>query len=218
MMGVDLQDYRQPPPSPVPFGKRRFLVAINSNRWAYHPHSQYRFRKRVFRFFEEQLGGEFELYGHGWNAPCVFYERWFGHPVFPSYRGVIAGDYDAKIPVLGQYRFVLCAENSARAPGYVSEKLVDAFCARCVPIYNGWTGYRQRVPPECLIDMRDFPRLEDLLAFLRGIDAEKHRTYLDAIESFLHSRAAGSFRDENLHRILHGRFYEGRPPSAGLLD
>jgi hypothetical protein len=218
MMGVDLNDYLNPHGPTVPFHARRFLVAINSNRWAYHPHSQYNFRKRCFTFFEKNIGDEFDLYGYGWNQPSIFYERWTGYPVFQCYRGVIQGEYDSKIPVFNRYRFSLCVENTVTDPGYVSEKLIDMFCGRCVPVYYGWEGASSRVPKECFINLRDFPTLDDLLAFLRGIDAKRYGEYLDAIHAFLRSPDAKSFRDENLYRIFFNRLYEGRDPSAGLLD
>jgi hypothetical protein len=218
MMGVDLHDYRQRSSPASGFDNRRLLVAVNSNRWAYHPHSQYVFRKRVFRFLETHAADQFDLYGYGWNAPSVPYERLTGYPRFACYRGAIGGDYDSKIPVLGRYRFALCIENTARDPGYVSEKPIDTMCARCVPVYHGWEGVTTRIPPDCFVNMQDFRDLADLLAFLRSVDVTRHERYLSAIDAFLNSRAAESFRDENLYRILHGRLYGDRPASAGLLE
>nr|WP_272916661.1 glycosyltransferase family 10 [Helicobacter saguini] len=46
-----------------------------------------------------------------------------------------------KIEWLKDYKFNLCFENSSY-PGYLTEKLFDAFAAGCVPIYWGDTSLR----------------------------------------------------------------------------
>ena len=43
---------------------------------------------------------------------------------------------DNKAEYLKQFRFNICPENS-NYPGYVTEKLFDAFASDCIPIYNG---------------------------------------------------------------------------------
>ena len=49
------------------------------------------------------------------------------------------GDYQSKITFLKQYKFVVCFENSSSRgqEGYVTEKLVDAMLAGCIPLYWG---------------------------------------------------------------------------------
>jgi len=42
----------------------------------------------------------------------------------------------SKASVLGDYKFCLCPENGLH-PGYVTEKLFDAYAAGCVPLYYG---------------------------------------------------------------------------------
>jgi hypothetical protein len=48
--------------------------------------------------------------------------------------------HDDKNAYLSQFRFNICPENMD-APGYVTEKLFDAFRAGCIPIYHGNRNY-----------------------------------------------------------------------------
>lgn len=57
------------------------------------------------------------------------------------WKNNIGGNVDDKIEWLKSYKFNLCFENSSY-PGYLTEKLFDAFLAGCVPIYWGDTSLR----------------------------------------------------------------------------
>jgi hypothetical protein len=47
------------------------------------------------------------------------------------------GFHDGAVGVLAPYKFAVAFEHSPRAPGYVTEKLVNAMLAGAVPIYDG---------------------------------------------------------------------------------
>ena len=53
----------------------------------------------------------------------------------------IGGPVTDKIAWLKNYKFNICFENSSY-PGYLTEKLFDAFAAGCIPIYWGDTSLR----------------------------------------------------------------------------
>lgn len=55
---------------------------------------------------------------------------------------------DDKIEWLKSYKFNICFENGS-SPGYLTEKLFDAFMGGCVPIYWGDTSLRCKVDNEC---------------------------------------------------------------------
>ncbi len=57
------------------------------------------------------------------------------------WKNNIGGNIANKIEWLQSYKFNLCFENSSY-PGYLTEKLFDAFAAGCVPIYWGDTSLR----------------------------------------------------------------------------
>ena len=81
-----------------------------------HPQEHYQIRLRMARKWTKKV----DVFGGAWPKDL------------PSWRGK-CGD---KIAVASRYRFALVMENQ-RQPGYVSEKLLDAFAAGAIPIYWG---------------------------------------------------------------------------------
>ncbi|MEO5367545.1 MAG: glycosyltransferase family 10 [Magnetococcus sp. WYHC-3] len=205
--GVDLNCYREAPSTALPFDQRKMLVAIHRNRWGYMPQSAFALRARLFAFFDSHCPEEFDLYGGGWNAPAVFYQKWFGFHHFQTYRGGFPYTFEAKIPVMGKYRFALCIENNPNEPGYISEKMLDCLCARCVPVYYGTPDVRERIPEDCFIDFRKFRSLDELLRFLRAMDADRHRAYIEAADRFLQSEQAQFFTNEHLRQTVYAALY-----------
>lgn len=212
VLGNMLQ-YRTPPFRVPPFAEKKLVIGINSNRWAYMPTSTYSMRRAYFRFFEQRYPGQFDLYGHGWNRPCVFYERWFGHPRFESYRGEIPEDIVSKIEIMSRYRFHLCIENNINEPGYVSEKMTDCFCARCVPLYMGWRHADRYIPRECFIDLRDFDSIESVCRFMESMGPDQYQRYLEAIERFMNSERAEYFTNANAFRTILRTLFPARAGS-----
>ena len=209
--GVDLNFYRESPMSALPFEHRKLLVAIHRNRWGYMPQSTFALRTRIFEFFDRHAPEDFDLFGAGWNAPRIFYEKWTGFRKFQTYRGGFQYTFDSKIPVMGKYRFALCIENNLNEPGYISEKIIDCLCARCVPVYYGTPGVQEQIPSDCFVDFRAFRNLNDLLQHLRSMPARQHRTYLEAADRFLQSQQAQFFTDEHLRQVVFQTLY---PSSA----
>ncbi len=215
VLGNMLQ-YRTPPFPAVPFEKKKMLIAINSNRWAYMPSSTYSIRKTYFRFLEQHYPEQFDLYGHGWNKPSVFYERWLGFPHFSSYKESIPEDIVSKIELLSRYRFHLCIENNINEPGYISEKMTDCFCARCVPLYMGWKETPRYIPEACFINLRNFTSMPALFSFISSMDAQRYQTYMDAIERFIQSPRADYFTNVNAFRTIFKTLFPDAPCAAPL--
>ena len=57
------------------------------------------------------------------------------------HKNNIGGNVDDKIEWLKYYKFNICFENGSY-PGYLTEKLFDAFMSGCIPIYWGDTSLR----------------------------------------------------------------------------
>ena len=200
----DLDASRIPRFNSPPFNDKKLLIAINSNRWSYMPQSTYSLRIKYYQYFDRHYPDHFDLYGVGWNQPCVFYEKWFGFPRLNTFRRP-THSYAEKPELLSRYRFTLCIENNITQPGYISEKITDSFCARCVPVYCGWQGINNLIPRDAWIDMRDFRTPADLGAFLAGMDAATHQRYLDAIDRFIQSDAARFFTPANFFGTIATR-------------
>ena len=185
-VGAEPSKYASNPFAHVKFRDKKLLVAVSRNRWSYMPYSTYRKRVAAYRYFTEATPSDFDLYGSGWSKE-----------EFPSYRGGIYEDWDSKVATLSKYRFALCFENNASQPGYISEKILDCFCARCVPIYYGSKGIEKRIPRDCFIDLRDFRDLDALRCAICSMTEEEHARHLLAIDCFLQSEACSFFSTEH---------------------
>lgn len=91
-------------------------------------------------------------------------------------RNDAANWLESKRRFLGQYKFNIAFENSA-APGYITEKLTDAYLGNTVPIYWGSDGDTAHYPKESMICANDYPTLEALIARIREVD-ENDELYL----------------------------------------
>ena len=200
----DMDEYRTPRFAAIPFAEKKLVIAINSNRWSYMPQSSYALRIKYYQYFDRAYPEQFDLYGVGWNQPCIFYEKWLGFPHFKTFRRP-TNSYTEKPELLSRYRFTLCIENNPSQPGYISEKITDSFCARCVPVYYGWQGINNLIPRDTWIDMRDFKTPATLGAFLAGMAPTTHQRYLEAIDRFIQSDAARFFTPANFFGTIATR-------------
>ena len=67
------------------------------------------------------------------------------------------------------YKFVICCENQ-RAPGYVTEKIINAMLAHAIPIYWGAQDISTYFNPRSFIDVGSFASRNDAIDFIRQID------------------------------------------------
>lgn len=189
-VGAEPSKYRDNPLQ-IDFSQKKFLIAVSRNCKSYMPQSTYRTRAKAYKFFADHLSDEFDLFGYGWSADTV-----------SSYRGPIAGEWDDKVSAMANYKFAVCFENNASQPGYISEKILDCLCARCVPIYYGSLGIEKRIPKDCYIDFRDFNSFTKVLEFIKGLSAKDYSKYLSAIDRFMHSDALDFFSTDHLYSAI----------------
>ena len=78
-----------------------------------------------------------------------------------------------------KHKFSLCFENGAHS-GYTTEKLVQAFAARTVPIYWGDPNVGKVFNKKAFVDASDFRSMEELIARIRQID-EDDELYLSML-------------------------------------
>lgn len=81
----------------------------------------------------------------------------------------------AKRRFMADCRFSLAVENSAH-PGYVTEKIADAFLARTVPVYWGDPLVAQEFNPASFVNVRDFASHAELADFVMELDRNEERT------------------------------------------
>lgn len=75
----------------------------------------------------------------------------------------------SKIEFLSKYKFNIAFENSS-TPGYITEKLMDAYLANTVPIYFGSAGNISPFPKESIIYVNDYDDFDSLIAKIKEID------------------------------------------------
>lgn len=201
-VGAEPSVYRENRFSDIPFAEKKLLIAVSRNRWSYMPQSTYRKRKAAYAYFDACRPDDFDLFGPNWNEPSGPFDKWLGFPHYRTYRGELPGGWDGKVARMANYRFALCFENNAHQPGYISEKITDCFCARCVPVYYGSEGTEELIPRDCWIDARAFRHYRDLEAFLVGMSAERHAAYIRAIDDFMKSPRLDFFSTEHYFRTL----------------
>lgn len=206
-----------------PWQQRQLLVMINSNKrlhqwregfaWArlkpwgrlvassvvaksYRLRGQWQvpdlYNERLRAVAELGQHPDFTLLGVGWSTRLPGWTDTLWKAVKESYEGEVADKNQA----LQQFRFALCIENTI-FPGYISEKIFDAFRAGTIPIYLGAPDVDSFIPKETFLDLRGFASYEDLMDSLKRFDEATARSYITAARAFLASPAASIFSEDH---------------------
>jgi len=93
-----------------------------------------------------------------------------GGPLAAAWAGGGGGD-TAKVEFYKKHRFVLCYENSV-APGYVTEKLLHAKMAGCIPLYRGALEAATDFDPDSFVHVQDG---QDVVQLIRDLEADPVR-------------------------------------------
>lgn len=139
---------------------------------------------------------DFVLRGVGWESTVAGKCRWYRKPV--QYANPPSPCED-KLSVLGQCRFALAMENCIY-PGYVTEKILDAFRAGSVPVYLGAPDITDFVPADCFVDYRDFASLDALWRGLEAITEARWTQYREAARAFMSSAQYQRHLEQNVAR------------------
>lgn len=179
----------------IPFKNKKMLILMNANLAPFLPFrlfssstkELYTQRIEAIDFFDTNYPADFCLYGKGWNKPQKFsiLQRLIGYRKYKTYQGQFPQKNKHKI--LSKFKFCLCFEN-CETTGYISEKIIDCFKARCVPIYLGAPNISNYINPKCFIDFRKFKNYQELVEFLSKMDEKTYNGYLKEIEKFLSSK------------------------------
>lgn len=79
-----------------------------------------------------------------------------------------------------KHKFSLCFENSSH-PGYVTEKIIEAFAAKTIPIYWGDPDIEKIFNPNSFINLNHFSSLEEAVDKIKELDNNKQK-YLDYLK------------------------------------
>jgi hypothetical protein len=106
----------------------------------------------------------------------------------------------SKFALASKYRFMLSFENDLY-PGYVTEKLVEAYVSGTVPLYWGDLGNDSMINRKCFINLKDFSSLADFVDHVNSLDTEEYREIFE--QPFLNNlKSVQSVFDELRHRHL----------------
>lgn len=87
-----------------------------------------------------------------------------------------------KLDFLNKYRFNICFENGSY-PGYVTEKILNAFQVKTMPIYWGSPTVDRDFNPKSFINASDHGNFENLVKYVAHLDSPAgKKEYLDIIE------------------------------------
>lgn len=70
------------------------------------------------------------------------------------------------------HKFSIVCENTSHS-GYTTEKIVQALAAHCVPIYWGDPSLNRVFNPHAVINVQDFPSIDELVAYVKKVDADE---------------------------------------------
>lgn len=195
--------------------KQKLCVMIAGNKKSSHPQELYSAREQLIRWFESYHPKDFDLYGFGWERDTLssMKRRHYLNPIklfkilsnrrFVSYRGSV----ERKKPVLAKYRFVICYENVLGIPGYITEKIFDAFFAGSVPVYLGADNVHEHIPADCFIDRRNFSDHQELYTFMKGMDDSTYKSYLDRIKTFIGGQGSKEFSINTFVRTINENLF-----------
>jgi hypothetical protein len=90
--------------------------------------------------------------------------------VFGRYSG---RPVKSKSEIARNYKYMICFENDIY-PGYVTEKLLDAYLAGTVPLYWGDLGEEKHINRNSFLNLKDFPSLEAFAKVVASMDADQY--------------------------------------------
>ena len=90
------------------------------------------------------------------------------------YLNNVGGPVSDKLAFESTHKFSICFENGAHS-GYTTEKIVQAFAARTVPIYWGDPNVDKVFNPDAFINASSFSSLDDLLMRVKEIDQDENQ-------------------------------------------
>lgn len=140
-----------------------------------------------------------QIYGRGWNngiksrlrivlinlRDLLVYRKQISIPSlkfwFKKYMNTVESPSD-KFAVLNRFRICVVIENSQE---FLSEKLFDAFFARCIPIYVGPEVLNFGIPQTLVIQCE--PNVSSISEGIRKAEAMDYRSWLEDLNNWLDS-------------------------------
>lgn len=81
---------------------------------------------------------------------------------------------------ISSYKFNIAFENTS-SPHYCTEKLIQAFCAKTIPIYWGDSEIDQWINPKALINLSNFSSMDEAIQYILYLDSNP-QAYLKVLQ------------------------------------
>jgi alpha(1,3/1,4) fucosyltransferase len=95
-----------------------------------------------------------------------------GGPLFNNMDGWRPESVADKVKFMSNYKFNLCFENSSY-PGYCTEKLFEALCAKTIPIYWGSPTAALDFNPRAFLNRYDYASDDEFIAKIIELDTDR---------------------------------------------
>jgi hypothetical protein len=171
---------------------RELLCHVSSRISSKSDEDLYQYRMDLNFFMTSYLGDRFHFYGKGWITDSNNYKGYTGD----------------KFSVISKYKFTLVIENCITENGYVSEKILDAFQARTVPVYLGAKNIAELVDSSTFIDIRKFIDFRELADYLVSLNDEDYFAFLEQADMFLKSNHAIKFTKSSFIQNINSSILE----------
>lgn len=90
------------------------------------------------------------------------------------YRNNVGGPVEDKIKFLENYKFTIAVENTS-APGYTTEKLIEAWSAKTIPIYYGNPKIGEEFNTRAFINCHDYESFDEVMQVVRELDSDEKK-------------------------------------------
>lgn len=113
-----------------------------------------------------------------------------------KWRNNVGGPVADKLVFDSTHKFSIVFENSSH-PGYVTEKIIQAFAARTIPIYWGDPTIVEQFNKNAFINVMDYDRVSDVVDLVKSID-QNDELYLSYLKQPIYAEKASSSKEYNL--------------------
>ncbi len=175
----------------VSWDDKKLLCNVSGYKTSRHPLELYSLRRKVIDYFRDNK--DFDFFGQG-NWEELGYDNYCGK----------LGD---KLTAYHRYKFALCVENARDLDGYITEKIIDCFCAGIVPIYYGGENVSKYIPDDCYIHMEKYENdLDELYSLLKNMNYSQWKQYVDKGKNYLRSVGKDTFSYERYEENFENLF------------
>lgn len=128
-------------------------------------------------------------------------------------QGDIVGRFDAdwfnsKLRFISNYKFTIAFENSS-SPGYVTEKLINAFSAKSIPIYYGDPVITREFNPKAFINCHDYESFNEAINKVKELD-NNDELYMEMLRQNPMQPGCGFNRMDQLASFLSNIVEKGK--------